>query len=695
MINSKCAILPVTEGKPAPPNASPPVLGTESTESKSTSSKSLNQEVPPGEVQWQWLHRTGFRNYDKQASERIERAYQDGIPFVRLKSGKFGAVPMEVFFADMVQHDPISGNMRQVQRVGPNSFIPSIFRLSAKLLNNIGEGRLRQITVSEYRQKRENLASGEADPIAKLQSNKTLKRAAFREDAWCSKIALHPLFGALTFFVVIFNSIYIAIDADLHEDKSLLAKDAGFQLLEHLFCGFFLFELAIRFGASKKKKDCLRDGWFILDSLLLLLMIGETWILTIVLKMNGGPEEGGGAPFGGLGVLRMARLLRLARLGRVAKILRLFPEIVTMLKGLFEATRSVFFTVLLLILLLFVFGIIFKIQASDKPGVREIFPTVSQSMWVLLVRGTMLDSPSNYFEKVEQLEQPAPELVALMVLFIFLSSFTVLNMLIGVLCDVVRHVSDIEKDKLAVADMKASLLTLLECFDKDDDRMIAKNEFDMVMKNPEMNQVLRRYRVDPVDLISIRDIIFDEADHFKPDSVPSGTESDAIKPREKKLSFFEFMEVVLRLRGGNSASVMDIIDLRNYIRQRLDKFESPADTAPVAEPVSPKSLAAAGHASPSEDPFRSPHSVSSRAPGTQKDSEVLYTHLIKRQEAFEEEMKSWRESQEQAQQKLGEDVKLIGLQLQTLLETMSTSTLTKEQVTVDDLIRESTLNSIG
>lgn len=69
---------------------------------------------------------------------------------------------------------------------------------------------------------------------------------------------------------------------------------------------------------------------FVLDSLLVSLMIVETWITPLVLSMLQISSEG----MGDATILRLVRLLRLARMTRVAKLLRAFPEVLIMIKGL-------------------------------------------------------------------------------------------------------------------------------------------------------------------------------------------------------------------------------------------------------------------------------------------------------------------------------------------------------------------------
>ncbi|OLQ00096.1 Glycerate dehydrogenase [Symbiodinium microadriaticum] len=131
----------------------------------------------------------------------------------------------------------------------------------------------------------------------------------------------------------------------------------------------------------------------------------------------------------------------------------------------------------------------------------------------------------------------------------------------------------------AVAYLKNTLLEILECHDKDNDRQIHRDEFELLMRNPEMHFVLTRFGVNVSDLINLKDVLFedtteqDDDDDYEDES-PSPNPSRTPRCRRlRKLSFQEFLEVVLRLRGGNSASVMDIVDLREYVRQRFDRMD--------------------------------------------------------------------------------------------------------------------------
>ncbi|CAE7572185.1 CACNA1H, partial [Symbiodinium pilosum] len=200
------------------------------------------------------------------------------------------------------------------------------------------------------------------------------------------RIARSNYFENFTLFIIAVNSIWIAIDTD-NNDKTIITEAAiEFQIAENLFCAFFTFEWLVRWMAFRKTRYAIRDAWFVFDTLLVSLMILETWITPAILSMLSMSGEG----IGDASILRLVRLLRLARMTRVAKLLRAFPEVLIMIKGISAAARSVFFTIFLLVLVLYIFGIAFTqvCAGPDTPSdLRAKFQTVPESMLTLLFHG--------------------------------------------------------------------------------------------------------------------------------------------------------------------------------------------------------------------------------------------------------------------------------------------------------------------
>merc|ERR1719359_2130761 len=84
--------------------------------------------------------------------------------------------------------------------------------------------------------------------------------------------------------------------------------------------------------------------------------------------------------------------------------------------------------------------------------------------------------------------------------YIFIASLTVLNLLIGVLCEVVGVVSTVEKEALLINYVKGVILEMLDStgLDANGDRLISKDEFEVLLTSPEATRALADIDVDVV-----------------------------------------------------------------------------------------------------------------------------------------------------------------------------------------------------
>jgi len=498
----------------------------------------------PHDVFWQWEHKSGFRNYLPKDNYKIECAYRCGDSKVRLKTGKQGCTPMEIFFADMIQYDAITGNKRSVRRKGPQSAFGRARRYVMEFVRAWETGQPRRQTFQKYVSRQEALAQEvEKYDVTKL----------YHADGYAAKIARSNYFAAATLTLVCLNVLWIGVDVDRNPGSTISDAPLGFRLVEYFFCVCFTLELFIRFLAFKVKWRCLRDEWFCFDTVLVFLMALETFLLPLAQAIVG--SSGSSDVFSHVTILRMARILKLAR---TTRLLRAQPQLMTMLRGIVLALRSVFFTFVLQAILVYVFGIFVCTwtQSGGYPLVKPYFSSLPRSMFSLLVHGTFLDSPSNLLN--DMIDSQSPTLLFCFLGFIILSSFTLLNMLIGILFQVVEHVSEAEKLKNETHYLRYGLLGILECYDKDGDETIGKDEFAVLMKNPEVHDVLNKFGTDVHDMVTLADVLFDDT--------TAASEAG-------QLSFEELIQVVLRLRGARAASVTDIVQLREYLRQCIERLK--------------------------------------------------------------------------------------------------------------------------
>mmetsp|Transcript_4669 Transcript_4669/g.12710 ORF Transcript_4669/g.12710 Transcript_4669/m.12710 type:complete len:748 (+) Transcript_4669:141-2384(+) len=372
------------------------------------------------------------------------------------------------------------------------------------------------------------------------------------EGIW-QAIARNPVFENTTLGVIGFNALWIWIDTDYNKAPMLLMAEPGFQIMEHLFAMYFVFELFTRFMAFKHKRDGSRDGWFCFDSALVFMMVAESWVMTIIVALSSGGGGGGGA----LGNASILRLFRLLRLTRMARMLRSMPELLILIKGMMAAMRSVFFVMLLLVILMYIFAIAFTQLTAESEVGQVYFSTIPHSMYTLTMAGTFLD---NITQVVDDIRNEVPVCAALFIVFVLLAALTLMNMLIGVLCEVVQAVAAVEKEEMSVNFANTRMKAIIQDLDDDGNMMISKEEFQKILHNEGAVRALAEVGVDPIGLVDFADSIF---------------ESDTTG-EDMELTFPEFMDIVLQFRGQNSATVKDFVDMRKFmvktIRQELRRF---------------------------------------------------------------------------------------------------------------------------
>jgi hypothetical protein len=368
----------------------------------------------------------------------------------------------------------------------------------------------------------------------------------FHKTGYCQRIARSTIFENVTFIVIFAVTIWIAVDIDLNGAEILLDADPFFMVGANAFCGYFTFEWAVRFGAFKHKANCLKDGHFLFDSVLVLQDVLETWALTLYMIIADTRSE---SPIR-LAIFRVLRMAKIFRMGRAMRLMRSLPEIAILVKGIGIATRSVFFTLVLLMLIVYVFAVIFR-QLTQGTAMGDMyFPSVPTAVNSLLLDGVLPDNAAI----VNDLAGQSWYLWPLIMFFILLASLTVMNMLVGVLVEVVGAVAEAEKEGLAVHEMRENLIHVMKELDYDASGCISKSEFEKILIRPKVCKILLDVGVDVVGLVDLSDFIFED---FGSDG---------------ELYLEDFMKVVLDLRDGNTAKVKDVVMLQKLMKRDMTQF---------------------------------------------------------------------------------------------------------------------------
>ena len=98
------------------------------------------------------------------------------------------------------------------------------------------------------------------------------------------------------------------------------------------------------------ENHCAHDHWFKCD---FVVMVFETWFVPNLIANSEVPTQ-------------LLRLLRLPRRSRLLKLLHGFTELVTMLKGMWVASRAVISSLVLVIMFVYVFAIIMHLVMAES-----------------------------------------------------------------------------------------------------------------------------------------------------------------------------------------------------------------------------------------------------------------------------------------------------------------------------------------
>eukprot|EP00928_Gymnodinium_smaydae_P022919 TRINITY_DN19106_c0_g1_i1.p1 TRINITY_DN19106_c0_g1~~TRINITY_DN19106_c0_g1_i1.p1 ORF type:complete len:606 (+),score=121.79 TRINITY_DN19106_c0_g1_i1:112-1929(+) len=364
----------------------------------------------------------------------------------------------------------------------------------------------------------------------------------YKENSWASTIAQSAVFDSLTLFVICVNAIWISVDADLNPAAILTDAHPTFIVAENLFCTFFLFEILVRLFAFKKKWKAFKDAWFIFDLSLVVLMVVETWMIPLLVVILQGSGPGVNSGF-----LRLIRLARLSRLARMARVVRAVPEILILVKGLWLAARAVLVSLSLMFIIIYVFSVGFVMITMDSNLHANVFVNTVETMYTLLIFATFPDAD----DLVTSIRAENELVAGLFVFFLLVTSITILNMLIGILCEVVSVVSSTEKERMMVIHVQETLLRTIAAnnMEADCSSKIDRAEFIKLLTTPSCARIIQDMGVDVEGLVDMEEFLFDG---------------------EPLLSLAELMSKILDLRGSNSATVKDLVDMRKLVLQEID-----------------------------------------------------------------------------------------------------------------------------
>eukprot|EP00746_Dinoflagellata_sp_MGD_P148100 gnl/MRDRNA2_/MRDRNA2_80363_c0_seq3.p1 gnl/MRDRNA2_/MRDRNA2_80363_c0~~gnl/MRDRNA2_/MRDRNA2_80363_c0_seq3.p1 ORF type:complete len:758 (+),score=138.67 gnl/MRDRNA2_/MRDRNA2_80363_c0_seq3:212-2485(+) len=318
-----------------------------------------------------------------------------------------------------------------------------------------------------------------------LQSEKQLYQVPFVESQG---------FMTCIGLVILLNTLVMGLTLDFqHCDRDMSEAACTEQnavpnvwwVIESIFISIFIIEIILRLRTYRL--SYFKSGANLLDFGLVALGVTDNWILSLTL------DDGGS----NLKAFQVLRMFRYARLFRVVRLLRFFRELTLLCEGLFEAMKALSWVALLMVIWIYTSSIFLRkllMTADDFDALNKeytlqgcywdanwLWGSIPACMWTLFQVCT-LDAWASKIVRPVLVWQPV--LIIFFIAFIFVATYGLLNVAIGVLVETTLGAATTANDRIAEvmeAERRQLMCVLIDVFERadiDGDKMLSFDEFE-------------------------------------------------------------------------------------------------------------------------------------------------------------------------------------------------------------------------
>ncbi|CAE7206203.1 CACNA1H, partial [Symbiodinium necroappetens] len=201
--------------------------------------------------------------------------------------------------------------------------------------------------------------------------------------SWCSRIVKSTVCEIFFALMIVTNSAYLGVQLEWSsQNRDRTAEQQNvFLVINVVYAVIFLIEVCLRLLASGPRIYFLAPGWS--WNWLDVFVVTSTWVELAVgfVSVDG---NDGGLSNSNLRLLRVIKVTRLARVLRVLRVVQFVRPLRTLMHCLVDTTKSFVWSLMLLVLMMYVFGLLFTDAAIDHmriigttdPDMDRLFGTV-------------------------------------------------------------------------------------------------------------------------------------------------------------------------------------------------------------------------------------------------------------------------------------------------------------------------------
>lgn len=385
-------------------------------------------------------------------------------------------------------------------------------------------------------------------------------------------------------FVIMFNLISLGIEVDLAAKNGQEDVPEIFDYMNLIVVIIFVFELAVNVTANGVYKfvcggDCL---WNFFDVIIVALSAFETGISFL----SGSTSTSQGVSPSHLRFMRPIRLARALRGVRVMRLFRYVGALRTLLLSIMSSIASLFWTIVLLLLLFYSFGVLLTqlvsdfcraeaIAATDNPNAipdcsnfehRRYWQSVPAAMLTLFMAisgGIDWDDALIPLRNLDDVASTAA--VTALILYIVITVFTVVNVVTGVFCNTAIESAAADKDIAVMKQMRkhaAQVQVLKHVFreiDEKSNNLISMEDLQEAMSAHKLSSFFESMGIATQDVMTLFQVI---------DSDGSGS-----------IDLEEFVSGCMRLHGPAKSLDVAKIEFENEITKvAIKNVETTLDT---------------------------------------------------------------------------------------------------------------------
>lgn len=168
----------------------------------------------------------------------------------------------------------------------------------------------------------------------------------------------------------------------------------------------------------------------------------------------------------------------------------------------------------------------------------------------LFIMGTILDDLTKCTNTIRGTSESGIMLMVFIV-FVLISSFTMLNMLIGILCEVVQATAEAERLKSSTARIREAISSLFLKLDEDESGTISRDEFLNMSGDREVIGALSTLKVKPKHFGRYAEIMFNDTD--------DGSEEGG------SMSLASVCDLIMQLRPGAKVCALDFAEFKRLV----------------------------------------------------------------------------------------------------------------------------------